>query len=229
MSDMARMFFLAQAACNGGGSGPSEVVILPETVLETIEGTFVGATPLSNVPTDGATAVITYNGVEYTSPIIYVAQNAIFAMGNTEALGLQGGNADAPFMVALSPSGYDGQYVSVMPLDDATSVTISIVQVGAASGGDTGGYLYITGMAEDSEADSTNVTMSMPFEVVLAAVHSGKPVFCALHNFKGDTLIYVLQVTGYSDWAVLFVVDLGQNYIEMMWTENGGCVASFLS
>ena len=160
----------------GGNSGPSEVVILPETVLETIEGTFVGATPLSNLPTDGATAVITYNGVEYTSPIIYVAQNAMFAMGNTEALGIQGGNADAPFMVALSPSGYDGQYVSVMPLDDATSVTISIVQVGAASGGGGGASAMIVNI------DPSTMTIDKPFSDVHAAVSTGEIVHFLLKD-----------------------------------------------
>lgn len=143
MSNIAKMIAIAKRF-GGGGSGPSEVVILPETetTVDAESGQAPIITPLSATPTDGATAEITYNGTKYTSPIVHASEGGMdmYAMGNLTDAGIPGGgNPDAPFVVLLIPGGMDGSYGIVMTMDGAESVTLSIVQVGAASGGESAG------------------------------------------------------------------------------------------
>ena len=77
---------------------PSVVVILPETELKK-DGFFGTTTPLSATPTEGATAVVTYNGVAYESPVARAVDEGVemFVAGNTAMMDIPGGNADAPF------------------------------------------------------------------------------------------------------------------------------------
>ena len=187
-------------------SGPSEVVILPETVLTASEETGGQApimTPLSATPTEGATAKVTYNGTEYICTNVCVEEDGIrsYMLGNLDALGtFSGGNPDAPFVVALIPDGVDGAYGIVMPMDGATSITLSIVQVGAASGGESagGGYLYFTGTATmNSNTNNGEATLDKTFAQVLAAIKGKQPVFCALSGVH-DNQIYILQAV--SNW-----------------------------
>lgn len=146
MSDIAKMIAIAKRF-GGGGSGPSEVVILPEMETTVEEGQAYIMTPLSATPTDGATAKVTYNGTEYPCTVAYAGEDGIdaYAMGNFDAVGMPftGGNPDAPFVVALTPAGEGDVYGVVMPTDGATAITLSIVQTeGAASGGDAGGGVF---------------------------------------------------------------------------------------
>lgn len=110
-----------------------EVVILPETELMVIEDVDEEApitTPLSATPTEGATAKVTYNGTEYACTIARAEDGGVemFCIGNTDVIGLPGGNPDAPFVMILIPGGENGAYGMVMPLDGATSITLSVVQ-----------------------------------------------------------------------------------------------------
>lgn len=154
-------------------SGPSEVVILPETELEK-DDFFGTATPLSATPTEGATAVVTYNGVAYESPVARVVDEGVemFVAGNTELIGIPGGNADAPFTVILMPAAPDGATVVFTPTDDPTSVTISIVQVGAASGGESDGGGVFTVHATVG-SDWTTVTTDKTVSEVMTAIKAG--------------------------------------------------------
>lgn len=142
-----------------GGGG--EVVILPETVLEMGDGMFGSKNPLSATPTAGATAKVTYNGAEYECSVLVMPDVPFeaYALGNTEEMGIAGGNADAPFMVMLMPGGEDGAYVICMTMEGVTSVTLSIVQVGAASGGENagGGVLTVNCKISTSFVDKTTV------------------------------------------------------------------------
>ena len=111
----------------------SEVVILPETELESGDDGFYLTAPLSATPTEGATALINYNGVEYACTIAFVTDDGISAyiMGNMDAVNvpIAGGNPDAPFVILLDPNASDGVYGNVIPLDESiTSITISIIQ-----------------------------------------------------------------------------------------------------
>lgn len=166
----------------GGTPAPTEVVILPETVTTIEEGDSQAyiMTPLSATPTEGATAKVTYNGTEYTSPIGIVTDDGIelYAMGNTDVMGIPGGNPDAPFVVALIPDGMEGAYGMVMPLDGVTTVTLSIVQTeGGASGGDaSGGVFTARVVASASTKEMTLSDCDKTFPEIVAAYNAGKVV-----------------------------------------------------
>lgn len=149
----------------GGNSGPSEVVILPET-------NFTGGTsgtqipieiPPSAPPTAGATAKVTYNGKDYACTIVYTNDSGTdaYMMGNFDAAGIpaSGGNPDAPFVVMIVPAGMGGLYGIIIPVEDADSITLSIMQVGAASGGENagGGVLTVNCKISTSFVDKTTV------------------------------------------------------------------------
>lgn len=190
-------------------SGPSEVVILPETVATMGEGQAFITTPLSATPTDGATAKVTYNGTEYICTIAHANEGGVesFVMGNFAAAGMpfDGSNPDAPFVVALLPDGMDGAYGMVIPLDGSTTVTLSIVQVGEASGGESagGGYLYFTGTATmNSNTNNGEATFDKTFAEVLAAIKGKKPVFCALSGVSDNKLCILQAVSSWADTAI---------------------------
>lgn len=176
----------------GSELGGGETVILPETEMTPAEeGVFGIMTPLSATPTDGATAKIIYNGVEYTSPIILGEDEGLvmYVMGNTDMMGLPGSNTDAPFVVVLIPSGMDGAYGMVKPMDGATSVTLSIVQVGGAASGE--------GAVETMHVNITSTDgvykADKPFATVLKAVLANKPV--EFHLYPGALFEYRLHLT----------------------------------
>jgi len=190
-------------------SGPSEVVILPETeatVDAEADNMAPIMTPLSATPTDGATAEITYNGAKYTSPIVYDEQNAMFAMGNTEPAGIQGGNADAPFFVGLIPEGLEGIYAMVLPLDGATTVTISIVQTeGAASGGEGAGATALI-----VNLDIATMTIDKPFTAAYSALSAGKPV---QFQTRGEAFTHILYPCTYSESYINLFQITHDNYM----------------
>lgn len=230
MSDIAKMIAIAKRF--GGGSGPSEVVILPETVTEAVEemdGQAPITTPLSATPTEGATAKVTYNGTEYPCTVAYFEQEGLsaFLLGNIDQMGapVAGGNPDAPFVVALSPAGVEGMYGFVLPMDGATTVTISIVQTeGAASGGESagGGYLYFTGTATmNSNTNNGEATLDKSFDKVLAAIKGKTPVFCALSGVNDGT-IYILQaVASWNDVMVSLSGTMTGTSVELTMTKDG--------
>jgi hypothetical protein len=194
--------------------GPSEVVILPETVLEMGEGMFASVNPLSATPTAGATAKVTYNGAEYECSVLVPPDMPFeaYALGNTEGMGIAGGNADAPFAVIIMPTAPDGATIVFMPTDDPTAVTLSIVQVGAASGGESAGggifevnvpvTKYNTSSGHDfGEFDKT-------FAELVAAHNAGKYVrINASWNIGYSTYGYVIGF-GKSDGQDTFIVSM---------------------
>lgn len=172
MSDIAKMIAIAKRF-GGGTGGPSEVVILPETVvtLEDGDDTAYIMSPLSATPTEGATAKVTYNGTEYPCTVARVEEDGMngYALGNLDAMGLSGGNPDAPFVVILFPDGMDGAYGGVMPMEEVTSITLSIVQEGSASGGGASGDYIIV-------ADATTLETTQRWSELAAAVQSKRNV-----------------------------------------------------
>lgn len=181
-------------------SGPSEVVILPETetTVDAEAGQAPIMTPLSATPMNGATAKVTYNGAEYTSPIIYTEEGGgMYAIGNTDAAGIPGGNAEAPFIVGLVPGGVDGNYGMVMPLDGSTTITLAIVQVGAASGGESAGT-----SAMIVNIDLATSTIDKSYDVVLAALRAGGHV-----QFRASNTIRTI---------VMHLCDFGEERIALV-------------
>ena len=98
-----------------------EGVVLPETEFKKESGMtiqFEIETPLSAVPVEGKTYVITVDGVAYESPAIRVEMDGIemFAIGDASLIGLEGGVADVPYCVMLAPAG--------VPMDEGTTHTV---------------------------------------------------------------------------------------------------------
>ena len=158
--------------------GSSEVVILTETAVTVTEGQGYITTPLSATPTEGATARVTYNGTEYLCPVVAQADEEVagYMLGNLDATGNGGGNPYAPFLVMLFQDGFDvsedgtpDMYGMVMPLDGATTVTLSIVQTeGASGGGASGDYIIV--------ADATTLKTTQKWSELAAAVQSKRNV-----------------------------------------------------
>jgi hypothetical protein len=193
-----------EAGVLGGSSAPAHVVILPETTAEVDPdaGVVFIMTPMSATPTDGGTAKIVYNGAEYTSPILYISDNGLdgYAMGNTGAIGIPGGNSDAPFLVALYTAETDGAYGMFMPMDGATSVTVSITE-GASSGAAESPVVVVPFVVDNS----MNINITKSFDDILALANSGKVVFitgvfayatwflplvAARDNSEGSTILF---------------------------------------
>lgn len=161
-------------------SGPSEVVILPETEYPGggMDTQIPITTPLSAMPTPGATAIVTWNGTEYACQIARQTEsgNDGYLMGNFEAMGAPygGSNPDAPFVVALVPAGMGGMYGIIMPVEEVASITLSIVQVGAAGGGSAGGGV-VTATAVIGDGPSVT-SIDKTYSELLSAVKAGKYV-----------------------------------------------------
>ena len=232
-------------------SGPSEVVILPETEL-TAEGNgdaYITVQP-SATPTEGGTAVITCNGVKYTSPILRM--EPMFLMGNTEAMGVAGGNSDAPFLVAITMETDNGAYGMLRWLDeenwpDNDSVTLSIVQVGAASGGGTvevDATLTKANAAADAKVVGDRFT-SLSEEIVAvtpkkfgavgdgvaddsdaiqSALNAGGLVYLPAGRYKITKTLTIGSNTtlmGDGDNSVIFLGDNGANLTPHYWYAEG--------
>lgn len=82
---------------------------------------------------------VVYNGTAYECPCVLVVNESgtpseALCLGNMTAIGMEGGNADAPFALMYSPEYGDmseGMYYGIFAaLDGATSVTISITGEG---------------------------------------------------------------------------------------------------
>lgn len=165
----------------GGNSAPSEVVILQETNLAGgTAGTQIPIdTPPSAPPTAGATAKVTYNGKDYACTIVYTNDDGpdAYMMGNFDAAGIpaSGGNPDAPFVVMIVPAGMGGLYGIIIPVEDADSITLSIMQVGAASGGEGAGGGVVTATAIIGDGPSVT-SIDKTYSELLSAVKAGKYV-----------------------------------------------------
>lgn len=172
--------------------GSSEVVILPETELTNIEseGNILFVKP-SATPTAGAMCKVTYNGTAYDCPAMETDMDGmhVFAFGDTERMGLADGNSDATFIMMLVPDGFDASGDGMMVygfceiMDDATSVTLSIVQTEGASadsGSGGGESMVFTTMA--THASDGTVTLDKSYDELVAAYKAGKLVKAMIVN-----------------------------------------------
>lgn len=164
---------LGSNSAGGGSSAPTEVVIMSETEYA-VDGSEVPiTTPLSAIPEVGATVKINYNGAEYKSPVVFVPSDGempdAIGMGNTDELGLPGGNTDAPFAMVLYSESFYGMYGVIVPLEEVTTITISIVQESSASGGGASGDYIIV-------ADATTLKTTQKWSEIAAAVQSKRNV-----------------------------------------------------
>lgn len=126
---------LRQALIDAGKA----VTILAETTVQGEDGQMFLTTALAADPEAGVTYKVTYNGTGYDCPALAYASDGMegVMLGNSDAMGIPGGNTDAPFVVMLVPAGVDmgdGTMVYGIVVDPAgaTSATLSIV--GEASG-----------------------------------------------------------------------------------------------
>lgn len=239
----------AGVLATAGGSG--ETVILPETEL-TVAG---DANPIMTAPNAmpevGAVCTVTYNGTAYDCPAVAAVTEEVagIAFGNTDVLGIPGGNANAPFFVALFDMPMDVEGVSVygmlVPMEEfaeGTYVTLSIVQTeGAESGGESAGSgifevsvpvtKYIASTGHDfGEFDKT-------FAELAAAQKAGKIVRINV-NWNNEGITYG-NVIGYAQIGGLEVVyiSMPQSFTMANQTaayvltagENGEIVAERLS
>lgn len=224
----------------GAPSAPAEVVILPETdIADTGDGFYLFAKP-SVTPTDGAMCKVTYNGTAYDCPAMLMNLQGTmpaYIFGNTEVMGLPGGNADAPFVFSLIPGGVgtpeDGYFYGVVePMDGAESVTLSIVQVGgAASGGGSasasGGVVYVTVTTSDEQIPIEDPELSSMFQLMIPVVDTsssldeienmvkeGKNVIAKAHLSLIGGYVFLPIVSMNDDGAITFSMYMsGASYL----------------
>lgn len=183
----------------------SEVVILPETVVtdenpNDEDGLMANlSTPLSADVSVGDVCDINYNGTDYECTGVDMSgmNGGVRAVGFGNLAAVSGGeyqgNADAPFVVILIPDGVDFEgtgslfYGNVIDLTGATTVTLSIVQVGAASdGGSASDKPFIFNITDREEAEDKtglltgeivwDVEIDKAPEEIVAAIREGKRV-----------------------------------------------------
>lgn len=210
-------------ACNVAANSPSEVVILPETEFKKESGMttqFEIGTPLSAVPVEGKTYVITVDGVAYESPAIRVEMNGIemFAIGNASLIGLEGGVADVPYCVMLAPAG--------VPMDEGTThtvygalnfpdgdfrdhATLSIVEKAETASAGGGGFIvHITSKTEMAEPPFPNyvrawtVELDKTYSEIMAAGKSEHRVEC--HDSTDSGFMSVLRPCQFSEHGIMF-------------------------
>lgn len=181
----------------GGGSAP--VVILPETVLTLNQyGQAHIFDQLSAFPEVGGTCSVTYNGAAYDCPVVsaQIGEIAVVALGNTAAADLGAGNESAPFVVALYPCAIDNgevvSYGACVPMDGATSITLSIVQTegGSASASGSGGVCVINVTCEGERDPDTgkyyNAAMDKTYGEIKACYDAGGILICRLAYTSGE-------------------------------------------
>lgn len=208
-------------------SGPSEVVILPETELAPEDGAFFLTAPFAADFEDGKTYAVTFHGETYDCKAVYLEDEggmSGFLLGNIPAeAGVTGGNPDAPFVIMYSHHGglmgQAGMYCFIQVTaeleswDGVSPVTLSIVQTeGAESGGAADSPVVIAKMTGSGDAISIDKT----FDEIVALVTSGKIVY--LQSIKADAAMTLLltNYTGSSTPKTLFFA--GQNADKMVVT-----------
>ena len=175
-----------------GSSGASEVVILPETELmgEAVDafGQYALATPLENYPAAGSTCKLMWGGEKFSGKVVDATDTlgegrfACYAMGNLAIMtggvvpdGIPNPDPTAPYFLAMFPDGFaieEGltkQYV-IMYSQGITPdpPVLSIVQVGAASGGGSasagGGVVKILHASTDFDPNAQTFSNSQAVE-----------------------------------------------------------------
>ena len=171
-------------ALGGGAAAPSEVVILPETVFEIAsqgQPAYIRE-PLSATPTNGATAKVSYNGTEYMCQIARAEEDgtAAFVIGNFDAMGMPvpGSNPTVPIVAVLYEAEENGAYGMIVSLEDVSTVTLSIVQVGAESEEATGALVVTADVGGSSTEGYVLNSISATFAELHAAIYAGRDVMC---------------------------------------------------
>lgn len=163
--------------------------ILPESTVVDVEGELAIVTPWKSDIIAGNVYTVTYNGTAYECTAVAIPAEVIGVQGVTllgnveaaEALGLSGGNPDAPFMLCCYPSALGaeiGAYAAVVPLDGSSSVTLSIVEAGGAA--DSGGAALVVkaSISGTSMSALTVDSVSETHATMYAAIMGGRDVLC---------------------------------------------------
>jgi hypothetical protein len=204
MEEMAKMIAIAKRF-GGTGGGTSTVVVLEETTLtrdETDDGnSYYLYTPFNIRLEAGKTYNVNYNGTGYDCPAVTLVTGengeTAVVLGNISIAGLEGGNADAPFiMIEFAPdvAGENGPFANVVDTSGATSVTISITQKasggsgGASSGG--GGIFFVNATPADVGDDGKMyLSIDKNFNEIKSAVNSGSLPYLKLNMGEGIALV----------------------------------------
>ena len=200
-------------------------VILEETeVIVSEEGAGFITTPLTGDVVAGDVLSIKYNGIDYecTGADASAMIPGAIAFGNLDAMGLPGGNAEAPFVIFLVPGGMDGIYGMV---DGVLPATITITKLAeAGSGGGVGGFVVKATITEmDDTGTSGKVTVDKTFAETLEAIQAGRYVVCHMDVGEAGCQIlpainYVLMDNGAS--VIAFMVNSGMASSTVVIQEN---------
>ena len=211
----------------GGNSAPSEVVILPETVMEyeaAYEGFPIRTEPNAK-PEAGAVCLVTFNGKAYDCPAVVIPAGmglTGFLFGNSDALGIPGGNTSAPFVVILYDSPIDdkgdgdfthGLVSSMEELAEGADLTLSIVQEGAASGGASDSPVFVVKVS-----NSGGYTADKTYDETLAAMRAGKLVYFIV---TAEGLIAATSLVSYFMDKIFATFDQTLNNQKLEWSADG--------
>ena len=226
---------------------PSSVII-PETELEYVNmddfGLFGYSSPLLANFIHGQTYTVVYNNVPYEciaydlGLVLEGRANGDFALGNMNALDWGVGNPDAPF-IFYSDASYDGYYGFILPIDEVTSVVLSIEGMASSHKqliiNEKGKLAWEEKLAW-SEFKTNNIVNIAPTELTKtdgdAAFYLSKPWLEEV--IGGKTYIVTYNGTQYACLAESFEIDgisaqvLGNYNIIGMPGNNGNPNAPFI-
>lgn len=214
-------------------SGPSEVVILPETelTLTSVSGdmsVYHFYAPPENVPTAGAKCKLMWGGMEYTNTVVDISATIgahALLLGNTdlmaeEGMDLENPDADAPYCVMLVPDGNplgEGDQVAygvIMSIGITPDPPVlSIVQVGAASGGASDSPVFVVKVN-----NSGGYTADKTYGETLSALNAGKLVYFIVSS---EGLIAVTALVSYFMDKIIATFDQTLNNQKLHWSSDG--------
>ena len=201
------------------------LVILPETELTMLSdmegrgGQYMLSTPFATNPTAGGTYKLMWGGVEYTSkavdmPALIEGMPPCIVLGNVaitgEVEGVENPDPSAPYAMMIYKDGVmDGDLTAyaVMVSVGITPEppTISIVQVGAASGGEGAGATALI-----VNLDIATMTIDKPFTAAYSALSAGKPV---QFQARGEAFTHILYPCTYSESYINLFQITHDNYM----------------
>lgn len=187
---------------------PVETVILPAAThtVDAEMGNVLIESPLSGDVAAGDVCTVTWNGTKYECTALdgtFMDLPGGVMLGNIEALTdgqITGGNTAAPFLVMLIPGGIDDnadgvlEYAGVVPLDGATSITLSIVKsAGSAAPGSVDSSVFTVRWKSSTSYIDDSTVMSDPDKSwleVYAAYNAGKVIRVIASNTDNDGTEY---------------------------------------
>lgn len=172
-------------------------------------------TPLASAPPTGVAHTVVYNGTEYDCSGVETDEGvSAIMLGNSDAMGIPGGNPDAPFlMIVIPPEHVEamGFAVALYALDGATSVTIAMRGFTETST-KTIDKKYLPNMdtrliVECETVFENNrpsiVYMSVQFPQILAACKAKREVV-AYVSASGASQVMIFRCSQYDDDNVYF-------------------------